>query len=115
MALAASGLVRVGVAAGGAATPLGILLTLLAALSWAVSNLAVKRAGKVNMMAYVIRASIFAALPLLICSLLIEGGALMAQGMRAAVAGTGAAVIWQSVGTTIFGNGVGSGQFGRAG
>src|SRR3546814_7925301 len=42
MALAATGLVLVGVSAGGAATPLGILLTLLAALSWAVSNLVVR-------------------------------------------------------------------------
>src|SRR3546814_14491022 len=85
MALAATGLVLVGVSAGGAATPPGILLTLLAALSWAVSNLVVKRAGKVNMMAYVIWASIFAAPPLLLCSLLIEGWTSLAHDRTSVV------------------------------
>ncbi|MEW6707369.1 MAG: EamA family transporter [Pseudomonadota bacterium] len=84
-------------------TVLGIVLVLLAALAWAAGNLVARRAGHVNMLAYVVWASMFSVPPLLALSLVFEGPAAMLQGLRAADAGTWAAVLWQSAGNTLFG------------
>jgi O-acetylserine/cysteine efflux transporter len=82
---------------------LGLVLVLLAALAWAGGNLVARRAGQVNMLAYVVWSSLYAMPPLLALSLLMEGPQAMVQGLRAADAGTWAAVLWQSVGNTLFG------------
>jgi O-acetylserine/cysteine efflux transporter len=84
-------------------TVLGLVLVLLAAMSWAGGNLVARRAGSVNMLAYVVWASLFSVPPLLLLSLLFEGPAAMWQGLRQADAVTWAAVLWQSVGNTLFG------------
>jgi len=106
LGLAAAG---IGVIAGhtdGSATPLGLLMILLAAFSWACANMVGKRAGRVNMLAYMVWTSVFAVPPLLILSLLFEGPALMSQGLARADALTWAAVLWQALGNTLFGYGV---------
>jgi O-acetylserine/cysteine efflux transporter len=87
----------------GSITALGLGLLLVAALGWAGGNMVSRAAGKVDMLGYVVWASLFAIPPLLVLTLLFEGGAAMAAGVRAAGPSTWAAVAWQAVGNTMFG------------
>lgn len=104
--LAAAGIGVIASHTDGSATPLGLVMILLAAFSWACANMVGKRAGRVNMLAFMVWTSVFAVPPLLVLSLMIEGPALMAQGLARADALTWAAVLWQAVGNTLFGYGV---------
>lgn len=103
LALAAAGIALIVWQSDASATPLGLALVLLAALSWAGGNLASRHAGRVDMLAYVVWASLFSVPPLALLSLVFEGPAAIAAGLRAADAGTWAAVLWQSAGNTLFG------------
>jgi O-acetylserine/cysteine efflux transporter len=105
LVFAVAGLGLILLHAGAAVTPLGLGLTLLAALSWAGGNWVARRGG-VNMLAYVVWASVFAIPPLLILSLIFDGPDAILRGLRTADGPTWAAVIWQSVGNTMFGYGV---------
>ena len=84
-------------------TPLGLALVLAAALCWAGGNQVARRAGKVDMLGVVVWSSAFALPPLLLMSLVFEGPTLMAQSLARADATVWAAVLWQSVGNTLFG------------
>jgi O-acetylserine/cysteine efflux transporter len=101
--LASSGLAVIAFHTDGSATPLGIGLVLLAALSWASGNMVSRQAGPQNMLAYVVWASLFAVPPLLGFALLLEGPEQIISGIGAADGATWAAVLWQSVGNTMFG------------
>jgi len=101
--LAASGIVLIAAHGGGAATPLGVALILLAAASWAGGNIVARQAGTVNMLAYVVWASLFSIPPLFLMSLWLEGWPAMLAGVRNADALTWGAVAWQAVGNTMFG------------
>ena len=101
--LAAAGLAIILVMGGGSATPLGLGLVLLAALSWAGGNIVGRMPPGVNMLAFIVWSSVFAVPPLFVMSLLIEGWPAMAAGVRNADAATWAAVAWQSVGNSLFG------------
>lgn len=103
LALAAAGLVLIGVRSDADATPLGLLIILAAALCWAVGNIVGRGAGRVDMLAFMVWTSAFAVPPLLALSLVFEGPAAMRAGLAAADAATWAAVAWQSVGNTLFG------------
>ncbi|HYE42909.1 MAG TPA: EamA family transporter [Caulobacteraceae bacterium] len=84
-------------------TPLGLGLVLLAGLSWAGGNMAAKAAGKVDMLAFVVWASLFSFPPLFALSLALEGWPSWVEGVRSARAETWAALVWQTVGNTLFG------------
>jgi len=103
LALAGSGIALIAWRSDGSASPLGLALTLLAALSWAAGNLVARRAGRVNMLAYVVWASLYSVVPLALLSLWLEGPGAIVRGLRAADAGVWAAVLWQSAGNTLFG------------
>ena len=103
LGLAAVGLVVIVAHTDASVTPLGLALVLIAAASWAGGNAFSKAAGKVNMLAYVVWASLFSVPPLLILALVFEGPQAIIQGVRAADTATWAAVLWQSVGNTLFG------------
>ena len=103
LALAAAGLVIIAWKSDASATPRGLALTLAAALAWACANLVGRRAGRVDMLAYMVWSSAFAVPPLLALALLVEGPVLIAQGLHDAGWGTWLAVLWQSVGNTLFG------------
>ena len=60
-------------AGAGVALLVPLLMTLLAAFFWAISNIVTKRAGKVDMFAFVIWGSLVPPLPMLALSLLLEG------------------------------------------
>lgn len=87
----------------GSTTGLGLALVLVAAASWAGSNIVVRATPGVDMVAYVVWASLFTVPPLLLLSLVFEGWPAMRDGLANADAGTWAAVLWQSVGNTMFG------------
>lgn len=103
LALAAAGLIVIVAHRGGDVTPLGIVLTLLAALSWAGGNVVAKAGGTVNMLAYVVWASLFSVPPLLALSLILEGLPAIEHGLANADAMTWAAVLYQSAGNSLFG------------
>jgi len=103
LALAAAGLGWLMVHTSAEVTPLGLALVLFAALAWAGGNTAARAAGSVNMLSYVVWASIFSAPPLFVLAFLFEGWPTISQSVASADAGAWAAVLWQSVGNTIFG------------
>lgn len=102
LVLAAAGIVLIGMHTDADTTLGGLALMLAAAFCWAAGNLICKRAGAVNMLAYVVWSSLFAVPPLIALSLAFEGGAVIADAVRDADAGIWAAVLWQAVGNTMF-------------
>jgi O-acetylserine/cysteine efflux transporter len=88
---------------GHGTTIAGLALTLVAAMGWAFGNQASREAGRVNMLSYVVWAALFSIPPLLGLSLLLEGPAAIAAGVERATWVTWIAVLWQSVGNTMFG------------
>ena len=105
--LGAAGLVLVAAhtEAGSGTSVAGVALVLGAAFSWSVGNLLAKRAGSVDMLAYVVWSSAFAIPVLLGLSLLVEGPARITAALGRAGWGTWAAVAWQAWGNTLFGYG----------
>ena len=101
--LATGGIVLIATHTDGTTTVKGLAMVLVAALSWAGGNTLSRRAGQVNMLAYVVWSCMFALPPLLVLSLLVEGWPAIESGLRAATPATWAAVLWQSVGNTLFG------------
>ena len=84
------------------------VFTLLAsgALAWASGNLVGRRARGVNGLAYVVWSSLFAVPPLLALAWFVDGPVAVAEGVARATWGTWAAVLWQTLGNTLFGYGV---------
>jgi O-acetylserine/cysteine efflux transporter len=113
LALAAAGIGVIIWRTDGSATPLGIGLVLLAALGWAGGNLVARRTPNVNMLAYVVWASLFSIPPLLAFSLVFEGWPAIRTGLVKADAVTWAAVVWQAVGNTMFGYAIWGGLLAR--
>ena len=102
-ALALAGMGVIAAHNGHGTTVLGLGLVLIAAMGWALGNQASREAGSINMLAYVVWAALFAVPPLLVLSLLLEGPHAIAAGVEKAHWVTWAAVLWQSVGNTMFG------------
>ncbi|MDR3514049.1 MAG: EamA family transporter [Caulobacteraceae bacterium] len=103
LVLAFAGLGVILAHSGKGATPLGLALTLAAALCWAGGNAVSRASGRVNMLAYVVWSSLFAVPPLLVLSLIFDGWPAIRDGLMSANAATWAAVVWQSVGNSLFG------------
>ena len=103
LGLAASGLVLIGAHTDAQTSVAGLLLTLAAALCWACANMVARRAGRVDMLGYVVWSSLFAVPPLFALSLIAEGPAAILRGVEQADAATWVAVFWQSVGNSLFG------------
>ncbi len=104
--IALTGIVIIASHTDGHTTLAGLLLTLGAAFFWALGNVASRAAGPVDVLAYVAWSSLFAVPPLLLLSWALEGWPRIASGLAQADAATWAAVVWQSLGNTIFGYGV---------
>ena len=101
--LAAGGIAVIALHVDASTTPLGLAMVLFAALAWAGGNLVARHSGRVNMLGYMVWSSLFALPPLLLGSLWLEGGPAIAAALRQADAATWAAVLWQSLGNTLFG------------
>lgn len=103
LGLAGAGLGWLIVHAGAEATPLGLGLVLLAGLAWAGGNMTARANGQVNMLAYVVWASLFSAPPLFVLAILMEGWPAVSGAIAHADGTVWAAVAWQSLGNTLFG------------
>lgn len=103
LALAAAGIGVILLHTDGSATPLGLVLMLLAALSWAGGNIVSRQAGRVNMLGYVVWSSAFAVPPLIVLTLWQEGWGPVHSALAHADAAAWAAVAWQAVGNSLFG------------
>lgn len=83
---------------------LGLALVVLAGLAWGVGNTVSRRAGSINMLAYVVWASVFSLPPLFLISWIFEGGwEQMSTSISSAPMSAWAGVFWQSWGNTVFG------------
>jgi O-acetylserine/cysteine efflux transporter len=105
-ALALAGMGVIAAHNGRGVTILGLCLTIVAGMGWAIANQAAREAtrqGPVNMLAYVVWASLFAVPPLLLMSLLLEGWPAIRYGVTHAGWAIWATLIWQSAGNTMFG------------
>lgn len=104
-ALALSGMAVIGAHLDASITARGLGLVLLAALCWAGANLVVRAAGRVDALAFMVWASLFAAPPLALLSLLLEGPALIGHALAHAGPGAWGVVLWQALANTLFGYG----------
>jgi O-acetylserine/cysteine efflux transporter len=105
LVIALAGLGVIAAHTDGQTTPLGLALVLAAALCWACGNLVSQRAGAVPVLGFMVWSSLFAVPPLLLLSLVFEGPAAIARGVAGAGMDVWAAVLWQSLGNTLFGYG----------
>ncbi|NUN68072.1 EamA family transporter [Pseudanabaena biceps] len=103
--LAVAGLAVILGHTGGTTTPFGVALVIGAAFSWSLGNMVQRRAGRVDMLAFVVWSSLFAVPPLFALAFLFEGAPAIAQALGAAGPGVWAVVAWQAVGNTMFGYG----------
>ncbi len=103
LALAASGLGLIIVHGGADATPLGVILVLIAALGWAGGNQIARASGRVDMLAYVVWSSVFALPPLLALALAFDGWPAMRAGLAHAGAVAWGALAYQAVANSMFG------------
>jgi O-acetylserine/cysteine efflux transporter len=90
--------------AGSGAIP--FLMTVVAAASWGVANIVSKRAGRVDMLGYIVWASLVAPLPLIGLSLWLDGPDKIVSALMHMDGGTAAAVAYLAYPTTIFAFGV---------
>lgn len=109
LALGVAGLVVIGMHVDATTTLKGLALVVTAALCWALANLAVKAAvrehGKFSTLGMMVWASLFAVPPLAALAVLVEGRDAVTDALSQASAGAWAAVLWQSLGNTLFGYG----------
>ena len=105
LALAVAGVGVIVAHSGGATTVGGVLLVIVAALCWSLGNMVQRRAGRIDMLAFVVWSSLFAVPPLFILSAVFEGPQAIATGIGTATLLTWVAVVWQAVGNTMFGYG----------
>jgi O-acetylserine/cysteine efflux transporter len=85
---------------GGGAGP--FLMTVAAAASWGVANIVSKRAGRVDMLGYVVWASLIPPLPLLAFSLVLDGPGQVLAALSHVNAGMIGAVAYLAYPTTVF-------------
>jgi O-acetylserine/cysteine efflux transporter len=84
-------------------TPIGLALVLVAALGWAAGNIIIRSTPGVDMLGYVVWASLFSVPPLLAMSLIIEGWPAIRDGLAHAGPTAWAAVAYQAIANTLFG------------
>lgn len=89
---------------GGGAVP--FLMTVAAAAAWGVANIVSKRAGRVDMLGFIVWSSLVAPLPLLALSLWFDGPETVAAALMGIDAGTLAAVAYLAYPTTVFAFGI---------
>lgn len=88
---------------GAALVPL--LMTIAAAFFWGVGNIVTKKAGQVDMLAFVVWSSLVPPLPMLALSLLFEPGAIPAAAQHLTWRG-GGSLLFIAYASTLFGYGV---------
>lgn len=82
-ALAFGGVAVLGLGKGSVAPAVPFLMTIAAAMAWGVANMIVKTAGKVDTLAFLVWASLFAPLPLFALSLILDGPGVVLASLAA--------------------------------
>jgi len=106
LGLSFAGLAVIFLYTDGQTTRLGIAVALLAAASWACGNIIVKKAGAVDILAFIVWSSVFSLPPLVLMAWHFDGVDGIVQNIRQASLMTWAAVAWQSIGNTLVGYGL---------
>ena len=89
---------------GGGAGP--FVMTVVAAAAWGVANIVSKRAGRVDMLGFIVWSSLVAPLPLLGLSLWLDGPAAVIAALTRMDGGTLAALAYLAYPTTVFAFGI---------
>lgn len=97
------GLVMIVVYSGQGSTIKGIFLVIVAALSWAVCNIIVKKIKPRNMIAFIVWSSLFSAPAVLIMSVLVKGWSGVLSIPHDITYGSAFSVLFQAYITTIIG------------
>ncbi len=106
VAIAMTGLGTIALHTDASTTFLGLALVVFTGFSWGVANTVSRKAGSINMLAYVVWASVFAIPPLYAMAFFFEGGwSNISNSITAAPIGAWAGVLWQSWANTLFGYG----------
>jgi O-acetylserine/cysteine efflux transporter len=104
VSVAMIGLVIIALHTDASTTFLGLALVVFSGFSWGIANTVSRRAGSINMLAYVVWASAFAIPPLYAMAFLFEGGwSHISASLVSAPLGAWAGVLWQSWANTLFG------------
>lgn len=106
LGIAFTGLLLISLFADEQTTLTGLVVVLIAALSWAAGNLVVKQAGRINIIAFIAWSALFAVPPLFITSLFFEGWPAIRQGLQQASWISWSVVLWQTLGNTLLGYGL---------
>lgn len=96
----------------GGAVLVPLLMTLLAAFFWGISNIATKRAGKVDMLGFVVWGSLVPPIPMLVLSLVFEGPQAFAALGHVSLQAIGS-VLFIAYGSTLLGYGAWAVLLGR--
>lgn len=102
--IAMIGLLIIALHTDASTTFLGLALVVFSGFSWGIANTVSRKAGSINMLAYVVWASAFSIPPLLLMALIFEGGwSQISASIVLAPAGAWAGVLWQAWANTLFG------------
>ncbi len=102
--VAVSGIVLIGWELSASATTLGLLLVLCGAASWAMANIQIKQAGRIDAFRLIIWMSLVPPLPLALLSLIFESG--QAQALRGMTFTGVAAVLYTGLASTVLAFGI---------
>jgi O-acetylserine/cysteine efflux transporter len=106
LAIGGLGIVAWHASAGAGVTAFGVGLVTVAAMCWAGGNLVARSAGRVDALGFMVWSSPFAAVPLWLIALALDGPGPIAQSIAGAGWVAWSAVAWQAIGNTLFGYGV---------
>lgn len=104
VAIAMTGLGTIALHTDATTTFLGLALVVFAGFSWGIANTVGRQAGTINMLSYVVWASVFSIPPLFFIALFFEGGASHLWDVTLSASLTAwIGVLWQSWANTLFG------------
>jgi O-acetylserine/cysteine efflux transporter len=103
VAFAGIGVIGLERLAGAALAPL--LMTIAAALFWGIGNVITKKAGKIDMLSFVVWSSLVPPIPLFLASLLFEGPGAVPQALGDITWLGGGSLLFISYASTLFGYG----------
>jgi O-acetylserine/cysteine efflux transporter len=101
--IAALGLAVIGMQGGHSMTVAGFLLTLCAAVMWALGNIVTKKVGKVDLVGLVVWGSLIPPVPFFVLSYLLEGPQTIASALTGIGASSVLAIVYLAFIATLIG------------
>ncbi len=100
--IAIAGLIIISTSRAASADLLPFLLVIMAAMAWAIANLLTSKAGKINMLSFLVWSSLVSPVPLFLLSLTFEGwGEIQAAMTGLTLTGIGAIAFLVYISTTL--------------